>query len=166
MQRVTPAGALVGRDGEIALLTGLINEVARGRGSSVLIEGEAGIGKSTLVRTAVAQAPEAGCQVFWGAGDELGQELPLLPFLDALRVREPSPNPRREMIVRLLRGEAAADRGTDVPAMLAEQLLALSPSSARYSRQFWSSTTCNGPTRPALPCGDGSPGQRGRRRCC
>jgi hypothetical protein len=123
--RVTPAGALVGRDTEIALLTGLINEVARGRGSSVLIEGEPGIGKSALVRTAVAQAPEAGCQVFWGAGDELGQELPLLPFLDALRVREPSANPRREMIVRLLRGETAADRGTDVPAMLAEQLLAL-----------------------------------------
>jgi DNA-binding CsgD family transcriptional regulator/tetratricopeptide (TPR) repeat protein len=125
MQRVTPAGALVGRDTEITLLTRLINEVARGRGSSVLLEGEPGIGKSALVRTAVAQAPEAGCQVFWGAGDELGQELPLLPFLDALRVREPSPNPRRETIVRLLRGEAAADRGTDVPAMLAEQLLAL-----------------------------------------
>src|SRR5690349_10322008 len=68
MQRVTPAGALVGRDTEIALLTGQINEVARGRGSSVLIEGEPGIGKSALVRTAVAQAPEAGCQVFWGAG--------------------------------------------------------------------------------------------------
>jgi DNA-binding CsgD family transcriptional regulator len=125
MQRVTPAGALVGRDSEIALLTGLINEVARGRGSSVLIEGEPGIGKSALVRAAVAQAPEAGCQVFWGAGDELGQELPLLPFLDALRVREPSANPRQETIVRLLRGEVTADRGTDVPAMLAEQLLAL-----------------------------------------
>src|SRR5438034_5523819 len=125
MQRVTPAGALVGRDSEIALLTGLINEVARGRGSSVLIEGEPGIGKSALVRAAVAQAPEAGCQVFWGAGDELGQQLPLLPFLDALRVREPSANPRRDTIVRLLRGEVAADRGTDVPAVLAEQLLAL-----------------------------------------
>jgi len=125
MQRVTPAGALVGRDSEIALLTGLINEVARGRGSSVLIEGEPGIGKSALVRTAVAQAPEAGCQVFWGAGDELGQQLSLLPFLDALRVRESSPNPRRDTIVRLLRGEVGADRGTDVPAMLAEQLLAL-----------------------------------------
>jgi DNA-binding CsgD family transcriptional regulator len=125
MQRVTPAGALVGRDSEIALLTGLINEVARGRGSSVLIEGEPGIGKSALVRAAVAQAPEAGCQVFWGAGDELGQQLPLLPFLDALRVRETSPNPRRDTIVRLLRGEVGADRGTDVQAMLAEQLLAL-----------------------------------------
>src|SRR5208282_308710 len=121
----TPAAALIGRESEMALLTGLIKEVAKGRGSSALIEGEPGIGKSALVRAAVAQAPEAGCQVFWGAGDELGQALPLLPFLDGLRVREPSANPRREAIVRLLRGEIAADRGTDVPAILAEQLLAL-----------------------------------------
>ena len=122
---VTLAGALVGRDSEMALLTGLVKEVAGGRGGSVLIEGEPGIGKSALVRAAVAEASEAGCQVFWGAGDELGQALPLLPFLDGLRVREPSANPRREAIVRLLRGEVAADRGTDVPAVLAEQLLAL-----------------------------------------
>jgi DNA-binding CsgD family transcriptional regulator len=73
----------------------------------------------------VAGAAYAGCQVFWGAGDELGQALPLVPFLDALRVREPSTNPRRNTIVRLLRGETTADRGTDVPAALAEQLLAL-----------------------------------------
>ena len=125
MHPVSPAGALVGRESEMALLTGLIKEVARGHGGSVLIEGEAGIGKSALVRAAVAEAPEAGCQVFWGAGDELGQALPLLPFLDGLRVREPSANPRQNTIVRLLRGEVAADRGTDVPAMLAEQLLAL-----------------------------------------
>jgi DNA-binding CsgD family transcriptional regulator/tetratricopeptide (TPR) repeat protein len=125
MHPVTPAGALVGRDGEMALLTGLVKEVAQGRGSSVLIEGEPGIGKSSVVRAAVAEAHLAGCQVFWGAGDELGQALPLLPFLDALRVREPSTNPRRETIVRLLRGEVSADRGTDVPTVLAEQLLAL-----------------------------------------
>jgi tetratricopeptide (TPR) repeat protein len=122
---VTPAGALVGRESEMALLAGLIREAARGRGGSVLIEGEPGIGKSALVRAAVAGAPEAGCQVFWGAGDELGQALPLLPFLDGLRVRQPSANHRRDTIVRLLRGEVSADRGTDVPAVLAEQLLAL-----------------------------------------
>jgi DNA-binding CsgD family transcriptional regulator/tetratricopeptide (TPR) repeat protein len=125
MHSVTPAGALVGRHSEMALLTGLIKLVARGRGGSVLIEGEPGIGKSALVRAAVAEAPETSCQVFWGAGDELGQALPLLPFLDALRVREPATNPRRNTIVRLLRGEASTDRGTDVPAVLAEQLLAL-----------------------------------------
>jgi DNA-binding CsgD family transcriptional regulator/tetratricopeptide (TPR) repeat protein len=126
MPPVTPAGALVGRDVEMALLRSLIKEVARGRGGAVvLIEGEPGIGKSSLVRAAVAEAPEAGCEVFWGAGDELGQALPLLPFLDALRVREPATNPRRTTIVGLLRGEVTADRGTDVPAVLAEQLLAL-----------------------------------------
>jgi DNA-binding CsgD family transcriptional regulator len=125
MHPVSPAGALVGRDSEKALLTGLVKEVAQGRGRPVLIEGEPGIGKSALVRAAVAEAPALGCQVYWGAGDELGQGLPLLPFLDGLRVREPSTNPRREAIVRLLRGEVSADRGTDVPTVLAEQLLAL-----------------------------------------
>jgi DNA-binding CsgD family transcriptional regulator/tetratricopeptide (TPR) repeat protein len=77
------------------------------------------------VRAALAEAAAAGCQVFWGAGDELGQALPLLPWLEGLQVREPSSNPRRGTIVRLLRGEIAADRGADVSAALAEQLLAL-----------------------------------------
>jgi len=117
--------ALIGRGAELALLGKLVREAADGRGRSVLIEGEPGIGKSALVRAALADAAEAGCQAFWGAGDELGQALPLLPFLDGLRVREPSASPRRDTIVRLLRGELAADRGTDVSAALAEQLLAL-----------------------------------------
>src|SRR6516165_3501075 len=111
MHPVNPAGALVGRESEMALLTGLVKEVAQGRGGSVLIEGEPGIGKSALVRAALAEAPAMGCQVFWGAGDELGQALPLLPFLDGLRVREPSANPRRNTIVRLLRGETPVDHG-------------------------------------------------------
>jgi predicted ATPase len=61
--------------------------VVAGRGGSVLIEGEPGIGKSTLVRAALAEATETetACQVFWSAGDELGQALPLLPLLEALR---------------------------------------------------------------------------------
>ncbi len=125
MPTVTPAGALIGRDGEIATLVTLMRALAGGQGSSVLIEGEPGIGKSALVRAALAEAADVGCQVFWGAGDELGQALPLLPLLEGLRVREPSANPRRNTIVRLLRGEVTADRGTDVSAALAEQLLAL-----------------------------------------
>jgi DNA-binding CsgD family transcriptional regulator len=124
---VTPAGALIGRDSELAALVKHMSEAIAGRGGSVLIEGEPGIGKSTLVRTALAEvaANEAGCQVFWGAGDELGQALPLLPLLEALRVTEPSTSARRNTIVRLLRGEVSADGGMDVSAALAEQLLAL-----------------------------------------
>jgi DNA-binding CsgD family transcriptional regulator/tetratricopeptide (TPR) repeat protein len=116
---------LVGRDSELATLATLVADLAGGCGSSALIEGEPGIGKSALVRAAVAEAADLGCQVIWGAGDELGQALPLLPLLDALRVREPSEDVRRNTIVRLLRGELAADRGADVSAVLAEQLLAL-----------------------------------------
>src|SRR5580693_9355252 len=107
------------------MLGGLMRKVVRGQGGSLLIEGEPGIGKSSLVRAACAEAADLGCQVFWGAGDELGQALPLLPLLEGLRVREPSANPRRNTILRLLRGELTADRGTDMSAALAEQLLAL-----------------------------------------
>jgi DNA-binding CsgD family transcriptional regulator len=122
---VTLAGALIGRDSEMAVLSNLIKEVATGQGGLLLIEGEPGIGKSALVRAATAKATDAGCEVFWGAGDELGQALPLLPLLEGLRVREESASPRRATILKLLRGELAAERGSDVSAALAEQLLAL-----------------------------------------
>jgi DNA-binding CsgD family transcriptional regulator/tetratricopeptide (TPR) repeat protein len=125
MHPVTPAGALAGRADELALLDGYLRDLTRGHGNAVLIEGEPGIGKSTLVRTALATLPSGSCQVFWGAGDELGQELPLSPFLDALGVRRSSANARRTTIAGLLRGEVQTDRGADVPAMLAEQLIAL-----------------------------------------
>ena len=125
MPTATLTCPLVGRDSELAALVSLIKDVASGRGSSALVEGEPGIGKSALVRAAVAEAADLGCQVYWGAGDELGQPLPLLPMLDALRVREPSADARRTTIVRLLRGELAANPGADVSAALAEQLLAL-----------------------------------------
>ena len=120
----------------MALLDGLLKDLARGSGNAVLIEGEPGIGKTALVRAALASTAHGssagahhgaqwGCQVFWGAGDELGQELPLHPFLDALQVRAASVNARRKTIAGLLRGEVATDRGADVPALLAEQLIAL-----------------------------------------
>jgi DNA-binding CsgD family transcriptional regulator len=125
MPPVTSVGVLAGRADELALLDGYLRDLARGGGNAVLIEGEPGIGKSTLVRAALASPPSGSCQVFWGTGDELGQEIPLSPFLDALAVRQPSANARRTTIAGLLRGEVPTDRGTDVPAMLAEQLIAL-----------------------------------------
>jgi len=121
----TQGEALIGRGDELSLLASMIRAAAMGRGNAVLIEGEPGIGKSSLMRAALAEATDARCLVFWGSGDELGQALPLLPLLEALRVREMPNSPRRNTIVRLLRGELAADRGADVAAALAEQLLAL-----------------------------------------
>jgi transcriptional regulator with XRE-family HTH domain/tetratricopeptide (TPR) repeat protein len=117
--------SLIGRDRELATLIRLIRNVAAGQGGSLLVEGEPGIGKSALVGTSLAIAVDADCQVFWGAGDELGQTIPLLPLLEGLRLRDPSADPRRNAVLGLLRGEIAADRGIDVSAALPEQLLAL-----------------------------------------
>jgi DNA-binding CsgD family transcriptional regulator len=122
---VTPAGALIGRDTEIARLAGFVTRVAGGEGGVVLVEGEPGVGKSALIRAGLVGARAPVCEVFWGVGDELGQAIPLIPLLDGLRVREQASDPRRATIVRMLRGEDAADPAADVSAVLAEQLLAL-----------------------------------------
>ena len=118
-------GLLVGRDKEFSRLVGCVSEAIAGQGSAFLVEGEPGIGKSALVRAVCDEAATLRCQVFWGAGDELGQALPLLPFLDALRIRGPLAHPRRQTILALIRGELASGRGDDMPAALAEQLIAL-----------------------------------------
>ena len=89
------------------------------------MDGEPGIGKSALVRAGCAAATRAGCQVYWGAGDELGQALPLLPLLDALEITPAARDPRRGAISELLRGGAVAGKGADLAAAAAEQLLAL-----------------------------------------
>ena len=68
MHPVTPAGVLAGRANESALLDGLFRDLARGGGNAVLIEGEPGIGKTSLVRGALATAAQAaqhGQQAGW-----------------------------------------------------------------------------------------------------
>ena len=62
MHPVTVAGVLAGRADELTLLDGYLRDLARGSGNAVLIEGEPGIGKTTLVRTALANVPSGSCQ--------------------------------------------------------------------------------------------------------
>ncbi|MFB9321428.1 helix-turn-helix transcriptional regulator [Cryptosporangium minutisporangium] len=118
-------GSLIGRDLEIAKFDRWITGCLRGDGRAVLIDGEAGIGKSTLMRTVCLQAAEAGFTIYRGAGDELGQALPLLPFLDALEVRESTADPRRRAVLQLLRGEFSAGAAVDAATAASEHLFAL-----------------------------------------
>src|SRR3954469_5363046 len=111
---------LIGRDRELARLTARVRQLAGGRGGVALVDGEPGIGKTTLLRAACDAALDSGCRVYWGAGDELGRLLPLLPLLEALRAERTDEG---QAVLRLLRGEVPTV--TDPPAVAAERVLGM-----------------------------------------
>src|ERR1700761_4277111 len=74
--------ALIGRGGGQARLRALAAAVAAGRGRSVLIEGEPGIGKSSLLAAGIEGAAGLGCRVLRGAADEFVGRFPLRVLLD------------------------------------------------------------------------------------
>ena len=81
----------VGRTSELGELHSALVAAQVGRGATVLVAGEAGIGKTRLIRELSRVARDAGFQVLIGQSiDLVGAELPLQPFAEALRtVREP-----------------------------------------------------------------------------
>ena len=78
------AHGFVGRVSELAALDQALAGAAAGGTPLVLIEGDAGIGKSTLVDHWLQLARPRGVAVLRGRCDELGRDLPLQPVSDAL----------------------------------------------------------------------------------
>jgi DNA-binding CsgD family transcriptional regulator len=84
--------SLVGRAEELQRLETALAEAADGRGSTVLIAGEAGIGKTRLASELGERAREAGATVLSGRCiDLVGSGLPYLPLVEALRPLRGSP---------------------------------------------------------------------------
>ncbi|MBM7503251.1 ATP-binding protein [Agromyces aurantiacus] len=73
--------ALLERDRELDALRSAARDAARGRGRVVLLLGEAGIGKSTLVH-ALRADPPAGVRVLLGSCDAMSTPRPLGPLRD------------------------------------------------------------------------------------
>ena len=84
-------GGLVGRVAEVAHLAGLAEGLRAGRGGLVWVEGEPGIGKSSVLAAGLAGVAEPRVGVFWGVCDELGQRLPLRVLTRCLGVAEDAP---------------------------------------------------------------------------
>ncbi|MEO8412667.1 MAG: AAA family ATPase [Ginsengibacter sp.] len=74
---------LVERDEFLDLLQKHFNNVAYGEGHCIFIGGEAGIGKTALVR-AFCKQKEKECDIFQGACDDLFTPRPLAPLYDIL----------------------------------------------------------------------------------
>ena len=76
----------VGRTGEIGELGRALEATRAGTGQTVLIAGEAGIGKTRLASEVARLARRAGFEAFVGRSiDLVGTQLPYLPFAEALR---------------------------------------------------------------------------------
>ncbi len=95
---------LVGRSQELDRLVGLLDRIPKGPGQFAFIEGEAGIGKTALLREALRQAKARGFQVLEGAAGELERDRPFGTLAEALRVGRALPDPERVEIARLLGG--------------------------------------------------------------
>lgn len=90
MTGIATPRAVVDRDAELRLLRRLLRQLRAGRGRAVWVEGEPGVGKSTLI-TAGLVGPgsagllgPAGCRVLRAAADPLAQLSPLRLLLDCL----------------------------------------------------------------------------------
>ena len=77
----------IGRRGELTSLGALMDRARAQEPAFAVIGGEAGVGKTRLVREAAERAAGAGFLVLTGQCVELGAEgLPLAPLVDALRI--------------------------------------------------------------------------------
>jgi len=107
--------ALVGRERELQLLGEKLDETQNDKSCQlVLLEGEAGIGKSRLLAEAATLARARDFRVLSGAAEELEMDRPFGAVADALEVSIAATNPERSAIGRLMIG--LADDGSIAPS--------------------------------------------------
>ena len=133
---VADSGGPLERDHELEILTNRIDSVASGDGGLLLVEGPAGIGKSTLLAAAVAHARRAGMTVLRAQGSPLEMEYPfgvVRQLFDPLRTVDP------DRWARLMTGAAELATGVFEPAPGAGGAIASAGSSshAAFHGLYW-----------------------------
>ncbi|HWJ51497.1 MAG TPA: AAA family ATPase, partial [Solirubrobacteraceae bacterium] len=83
-QMIEMAHPLVGRDRELNALDCLLRETCGGASCFVVVSGEPGIGKTSLVAELARRGEAAGCLVLQGSATEFERDFPFGPIVDAL----------------------------------------------------------------------------------
>ena len=157
---------LVGRSGQLSTLGAALAEAGRGHPATVLVGGEAGVGKSRLLAEFAARARGSGSRVLTGGCLELGADgLPFAPFTAVLRelvrdlgaagVADLLPGGATRELARLLPefGEPAGRETRARPGPGCSSRCSSCWSSwPRPARCCWSSRTRTGPTGPPGTC--------------
>jgi DNA-binding CsgD family transcriptional regulator len=104
---------LVGRDLEVELARRIMRDLCAGQASTLLIEGEAGIGKTRVVQCIIDDACARGVVVFRGEAHPFERTHPFGAVAAALDLSRRSRDPRRAAIGRLI--VAKSDSAATVP---------------------------------------------------
>lgn len=115
---VAGSPVLVGRGAELAIVRRLVDAVQRGNGATLLVTGEAGIGKSRLVAEVAVRAARAGLSVLTGRAVQGGGTYRAVAEALARPLREEwcdsaQLRPYRTVLRRLATGWAGTDEGAD-----------------------------------------------------
>lgn len=107
---------MIGRDRELEQLSAALERAAGERPTAVLITGDAGVGKTTLMRAALERAESRGFATLVGAAAPGARGLAFAPLRAALRaVPERYPKEQVEAVLRTRSGVAALLPGAAVP---------------------------------------------------
>ncbi|BCJ70766.1 LuxR family transcriptional regulator [Catellatospora sp. IY07-71] len=101
------APVYVGRQSETDRLRMLAHRAAAGHGTAVLVEGEPGIGKTTLLDHLAADCAALGMRVLRGTAEDLEQRLPFAAIAACLGIGAATTDPDLVRVSGLLRGEEA-----------------------------------------------------------
>ena len=125
---VSSSEGLVGREPESALTAAAVRQLSEGRASVLVIEGEAGIGKTRLVRHIVDAARSREVEVLCGQAHPFERTHPFGVVAAALDLSRRSADPRRAAIGALLAGRGAgapAPTGGDIQYRVVEEIVDL-----------------------------------------
>ena len=109
--RGTLVPGIRGREPETAVLDDAIDRAAAGRLAVVLIDGEAGIGKTRLLEAALERARRRGLRVAAGRAAELDRTRPFGLVAGMFGCTRSAPDPRRAAIAELLATAQGGERG-------------------------------------------------------
>ena len=121
-------GGLVGRGAEFELAAAAVRHLAEGRSSVLVIEGEAGIGKTRLVQSIIDDARSRDVAVFCGQAHPFERARPFGVVAAALGLTRRSPDSRRAALGELLDGQSAGagpPTGGDIRYRVVEEIVDL-----------------------------------------
>src|SRR5262252_3262650 len=123
---VPSAEGPVGREAELGLVAAVVRQLSEGRAAALVIEGEAGIGKTRLVQSIVDDAHSRDVAVFCGQAHPFEHTRPFGVVAAALDLSRRSPDPRRAAIGALLAGQDAGARaGGGIQYRVVEEIVDL-----------------------------------------